>query len=428
MIAGYTRGKGRRQGTLGSLVLGDVRGRRARLRRERRHRLQRPRDRPAPEEAEAARARDAAVPGRSEDAARAQGRRRLGRAEARRRGRVRRVDARRAAARARVQGPARGQGGRPRCGARSRSRSRPRSARASASSSRRTWTSPSGPTRGSPRATCSRTTARVAPVLVPHLKDRPFTHEALPRRLAGQVLLPEGRAEGDAGLDSDGVDRRLDAGQAAAAPADRRAARQRRARAALDGEHGLHRPEHVVLADRQARPAGLRCSSTSTPHPTSGSPETIQVALLVKQALDTLELRELVKTSGSEGIHILVPIARRHTYADTREFSAIIAERARAHAPRARHDRVDEGEAPRRADRLEPERRGEDDRVGLLGAPEGGRAGLDAAALGRGERVDSTRPRSRWTRCSRRVEKHGDLFAGVLTTKQSLTAALKTLR
>ena len=32
-----------------------------------------------------------------------------------------------------------------------------------------------------------------------------------------------------------------------------------------------------------------------------------------------------MKTSGSEGIHILVPIARRHTYADTREFSAVIA-------------------------------------------------------------------------------------------------------
>jgi DNA primase len=28
----------------------------------------------------------------------------------------------------------------------------------------------------------------------------------------------------------------------------------------------------------------------------------------------------------------------------------------------------------------------------------------------------------------RRVEKHGDLFADVLTTKQSLTAALRTLR
>ena len=45
------------QGTLGSLVLGDVRGRRARLRRQRRHRVQRPGDRPAAGEAEAARAR-----------------------------------------------------------------------------------------------------------------------------------------------------------------------------------------------------------------------------------------------------------------------------------------------------------------------------------------------------------------------------------
>ena len=60
--------------------------------------------------------------------------------------------------------------------------------------------------------------------------------------------------------------------------------------------------------------------------------------------------------------------------------------RARADAPRARDDGMDEGEAARRADRLEPERRGQDDRVGLLGAAEAGRAGLDAAALGRGER------------------------------------------
>ena len=75
-------------------------------------------------------------------------------------------------------------------------------------------------------------------------------------------------------------------------------------------------------------------------------------------------------------------------------------QRARAHAPRARHDGVDEGEAARRADRLEPERRGEDDRVRLLGAAESRGAGLDAAALGRGRTSHSTRPRSRWTRCS----------------------------
>ena len=39
--------------------------------------------------------------------------------------------------------------------------------------------------------------------LVPHLKDRPVHDEALPRRLAGQVLLPEGRAEAHAGVDPD---------------------------------------------------------------------------------------------------------------------------------------------------------------------------------------------------------------------------------
>ena len=57
----------------------------------------------------------------------------------------------------------------------------------------------------------------------------------------------------------------------------------------------------------------------------------------------------------------------------------------RARAPEARDDRVDEGEAEGRPDRLEPERRGEDDRLGLLGPAEAGRAGLDAAALGGGQ-------------------------------------------
>ena len=61
------------------------------------------------------------------------------------------------------------------------------------------------------------------------------------------------------------------------------------------------------------------------PSPDVGFKETVQVALLVKQALDALQLDSFVKTSGADGIHVLVPIARRYTYADTRRFSAIIA-------------------------------------------------------------------------------------------------------
>ena len=76
----------------------------------------------------------------------------------------------------------------------------------------------------------------------------------------------------------------------------------------------------------------------------------------MKQALDSLELQSFPKTSGADGIHILVPITRRHTYDDTREFVEIIA-RARTGAPGVTTEWT-EGKAPRGADRLQPERRG----------------------------------------------------------------------
>ena len=64
----------------------------------------------------------------------------------------------------------------------------------------------------------------------------------------------------------------------------------------------------------------------------AGFEEVIEVALLVKQTLDLLELESYPKTSGSRGIHVLVPIARRHTFEEVREFAGIVAGAlARAH-------------------------------------------------------------------------------------------------
>ena len=57
------------------------------------------------------------------------------------------------------------------------------------------------------------------------------------------------------------------------------------------------------------------------PSPDVGFKETIQVALIVKAALDALGLVSFPKTSSADGMHILVPIERRYTYDDTREFS-----------------------------------------------------------------------------------------------------------
>src|SRR4029079_7591231 len=61
------------------------------------------------------------------------------------------------------------------------------------------------------------------------------------------------------------------------------------------------------------------------PSPDVGFKETVQVALLVKQALDAFGLASFCKTSGADGIHVLVPVERRSTYDDTRQFAEIIA-------------------------------------------------------------------------------------------------------
>lgn len=155
--------------------------------------------------------------------------------------------------------------------------------------------------------------------------------------------------------------------------------------------------------------------------------DVITVAKLVKEILDLVELEAFPKTSGSRGIHVLVPIARRHTHAEAREFASIIAGAlARAHpglvtTEWARKKRrgvlVDANQngpgktnatvysvrprtgapvsAPLRWEELEP--------------------GLELASFTMGTVLD-------------RVARDGDLFAGVLEGKQSLAKALRSLR
>jgi bifunctional non-homologous end joining protein LigD len=159
----------------------------------------------------------------------------------------------------------------------------------------------------------------------------------------------------------------------------------------------------------------------------SGFEEVIEVARLVKQTLDLLELESFPKTSGSRGIHVLVPIARRHTFEEVREFAGIVAGAlARAHPGLATTQWAKE------------KRRGV-----LVDANQNGPGRTNAA-------VYSVRPRAgvpvstplRWEEVRPgldpvaftmeavldRVARDGDLFLGVLRGKQSLKAALKSLR
>jgi bifunctional non-homologous end joining protein LigD len=52
--------------------------------------------------------------------------------------------------------------------------------------------------------------------------------------------------------------------------------------------------------------------------------DVVGVAQLLRNALDVLELESFVKTSGATGVHVLVPVARCYSYADTRRFSELV--------------------------------------------------------------------------------------------------------
>ena len=69
------------------------------------------------------------------------------------------------------------------------------------------------------------------------------------------------------------------------------------------------------------------------PESPNGFVQAVRVAHLVREALERLEVRSYVKTSGADGIHVLVPITRRSSYRDTYEFAECISRRLEAENP-----------------------------------------------------------------------------------------------
>ena len=267
----------------------------------------------------------------------------------------------------------------------------------------------------------------VAPAVIPHLRDRPFTLKRYPNGIHEPFFFqkdaPKGMPEWIARVPVRGDH----AGEAAYDAHDPGAARQRRALAALDGEHGLHRPQRVVLAHRQARAAGLRALR---PRPVAGRrlPRGRPGRAARPRRARRARARRLPE---DERLGRDARARARGAPAHVRRDARVLRDRragARAHAPRARHDRVGQGEAPRRAPRLEPERRGEDDRVRLLGAAARRRARLDAARVGRGRTRASIPRRSPWRSCSAGSSSTAISSSRVLTTRQRLDRALKALR
>jgi len=162
------------------------------------------------------------------------------------------------------------------------------------------------------------------------------------------------------------------------------------------------------------------------PSPDVGFRETVQVALLVKQALDAFGLVGFPKTSSAEGMHILVPVERRYTYADTRQFAEIVAGAiARTHRGLATTEWT---KAKRRGVLIDANQNGEGKTIASAYSVRP-RPGAPVSTPLRWSEVNEDLDPLSFTMpvVLERVRKHGDLYAGVLTTRQRLTDALKAL-
>ena len=265
----------------------------------------------------------------------------------------------------------------------------------------------------------------VAPVLVPHLKNRPFTMKRYPDGRDGKFFFQKDAPKHM----PDWIGRR-------AFRATSRESRQKRMIT-----YPLVNDELALLwmvnmgcidmnvwysrVDKPERPDFVLFDLD--PSPDVGFREVVQVARLIKDVLDALELEGVPKTSGSDGMHVLVPIQRRYTYAATREFAEIVAKTL---------ERTHRG--------LVTTEWSKSKRRGVL---------IDANQNGEGKTIASVysvRPREgapvstplRWDEVNEkldpldftmdvvrgRIERYGDLFAPVLDGGQFIGKALDRLR
>ena len=265
----------------------------------------------------------------------------------------------------------------------------------------------------------------VAGTLVPHLKYRPFTMKRYPDGWQGQFFFQKDAPKHM----PDWIETREIEVSTRESPRSRK-----RIRAPLVNDElallwmvnmgCIDMNTWYSRVDKPERPDWVLFDLD--PSPDVGFKETVQVALLVKQALDALELESFVKTSGSEGIHVLVPLARRYTYADTRQFSEIIAGAlARSYRGLVTTEWT---KAKRRGVLIDSNQNGEGKTIASVYSVRP-KAGAPVSTPLRWDEVTEDLDPADFTMdvVLDRVRKHGDLFGGVVTTKQSLTTALKVL-
>jgi bifunctional non-homologous end joining protein LigD len=266
----------------------------------------------------------------------------------------------------------------------------------------------------------------VAPVVIPHIRDRPFTLKRYPDGIEGGHFFQKDAPKHM----PDWIPTREFTVSTRESPR-----RKRKIRVPLvNDELALlwmvnmgcidlntwysrvdkpDRPDFVLFDLDPAEGAGFR--------------EVVRVALLVKEVLDALGLAGFPKTSGSDGMHVLVPVERRHTYDETREFAEIVAGTlARTHRGLVTTEWT---KSKRRGVLIDANQNGEGKTIASVYSVRP-HPGAPVSAPLRWDEVHEELSPLDFTMdvVLGRIERHGDLFQGVLTTRQRLGAALDSIR
>ena len=263
--------------------------------------------------------------------------------------------------------------------------------------------------------------ARAAP-------PRPAVHDApLPGRDRRQGVLPEGRAVAHAGVDPDVPRARLDA--RAAGPerkwVDFPLVNDELALLWMANMGCIDMNTWYSRIDRPDRPDFVLFDLDPTPEVPWA--QTVEVALLVRELLDGLGLASFPKTSGGKGFHVLVPLDRRSTYDDSRAFAEHVARAIARTQPELAT--TEWAKARRRGVLIDANQNGEGKTIASAYSVRP-RPGAPVSTPLSWDEVDPARlDPAAFTMAAvlARVERHGDLFAPVLKTRQSLSKALARL-
>jgi bifunctional non-homologous end joining protein LigD len=264
----------------------------------------------------------------------------------------------------------------------------------------------------------------VADVVVPHIEGRPFTMKRYPDGIAAKPFFQKNAPS-----------HMPDWIPTAEFPATSRDTREKRMiRYPLVNEEAallwmanmgcIDLNAWCSRADRADRPDFALFDLDPTPE--AGFAAAAEVALLVRDALAAVDLRGYPKTSGSDGVHVLVPLARRYGYDQTRGVVAAIS-RALA-STRPELVTTEWSKAKRRGVLIDANQNGPGRTIAFAysvrphpGAPVSAPVTWEELAAGV-QPADFT-----MSVMLDRLSRHGDLYAPVLEDRQALGPALRSL-